>query len=71
LEEALITGGKHVWQLSEGGDNSLELSCAAEGLFLGRRPLIERREDGYFVRPQAELERLLGCATVQTLIWTD
>jgi hypothetical protein len=58
----LITAGEHVWQLSEAGDNSLGLSCTAEGLFLGRTPLIERRGDGYFVRPQAELARLLGRA---------
>lgn len=54
--------GEHVWQLTEGGDNSLGLSCTSEGLFLGRTPLIERRDDGYFIRPQAELERLLGRA---------
>jgi hypothetical protein len=58
----LITAGEHVWQLSEAGDNSLGLSCTAEGLFPGRTPLIERRGDGYFVRPQAELARLLGRA---------
>jgi hypothetical protein len=58
----LITAGEHVWQLSEAGDNSLGLSCTAEGLFLGRTPLIERRGDGYFVRPRAELARLLGRA---------
>jgi hypothetical protein len=55
----LVIARQHVRRLSEGGDDSLGLSCTAEGLFLGRTPLIERRDDGYVVRPPVELERLL------------
>lgn len=54
--------GVHLWRLSEGGDRSLGLCCTEDGLFLGRTPLIERREGRYSVRPQADLERLLGRA---------
>jgi hypothetical protein len=55
----LIPAGQHVWRLSEGGDGNLGLSCTEDGLFLGRTALVERRGDGYFVRPQADVERLL------------
>jgi len=49
-------------RLSDRPNNDLELSCTAGGFFLGRTPLIERRDGGYFILPQAELERLLNCA---------
>ena len=55
----MIPAGQHLWRLSEGGDGSLGLCCTEDGLFLGRTALVERRGDGYFVRPQADVERLL------------
>jgi hypothetical protein len=58
----VIPAGVHFWSLSGGGDRSLGLSCTEDGLFLGRTPLIERREKGWVVRPRADLERLLGRA---------
>jgi hypothetical protein len=58
----LIPAGQHLWRLSKGGDGSLGLCCTEDGLFLGRTTLVERRGDGYFVRPQADVERLLKCA---------
>ena len=57
----MITGDTSVSRLGAGGDG-LAVSCSAEGLFLGRTALIERRGDHYVLRPPAELERLLGRA---------
>jgi hypothetical protein len=58
----LTTGDTCVSRLRGSSDDSLALSCTSEGLFLGRTALIERCADGYVVRPQTELERLLGRA---------
>ena len=48
----------HFWRLSEGGDNNLGLACTDDGLFLGRTPLIERRDGRFTVRDRGEIERL-------------
>ncbi len=48
----------HFWRLSEGGDNNLGLACTDNGLFLGRTPLIERRDGRFTVRDRSEIERL-------------
>jgi hypothetical protein len=56
----MIPAGYNLWRLSAGGDRNLGLCCTEDGLFLGRTPLIERRGGNYVVRPQADLERLLG-----------
>jgi hypothetical protein len=58
----MIPSGVQLWKLSAGGDRSLGLSCTEEGLFLGRTALIERGTKGYLLRPQPDLERLLGRA---------
>lgn len=50
----------HLWRLSEGGANNLGLACTDDGLFLGRTPLIERRDRQYVVRDRNEIERLLA-----------
>lgn len=49
----------HVWRLSEGGGNNLGPAVTSEGLFLGRTPLIERRDGRFVVRDWHDLERLL------------
>jgi hypothetical protein len=58
----MISAGHHLWRLSAGGERNLGLCCSEDGLFLGRRPLIERRGGAYVVRPRAELDRLFGRA---------
>jgi len=58
----MIPAGPHLWRLSVGGDRNLGLCCTEDGLFLGRTPLIERRGGAFVVRPQADLDRLFGCA---------
>jgi hypothetical protein len=58
----MIPAGHHPWRLSAGGDRNLGLCCSEDGLFLGGTPLIERCSGTYVVRPQADLERLLGRA---------
>jgi hypothetical protein len=52
----------HMWRLSEAGDDNLGLACSDDGLFIGRRPLIEERDGQFFVRQQHDIERLLTCA---------
>jgi hypothetical protein len=49
----------HVWRLSEAGESNLGLACTKDGLELGCTALIERRDQGFFVRQQSEIERLL------------
>lgn len=50
-------------RLARRGGESLGPSCGEDGLFLGGTALIERQNNGrYAVRPQDELERLLGRA---------
>ena len=58
----MLPAGQHLWRLSAGGDRNLGLCCSEDGLFLGRTPLIERCGGACAVRPQADLERLLGRA---------
>src|ERR1700720_1281568 len=55
----------HVWRLSEAGERNLGLACTKDGLVLGRTALIERRDQGFIVRKQSEIERLL-CRAYQT-----
>jgi hypothetical protein len=47
------------WRLNEGTQDNLGLACTEDGLFLGRTPLIERRDQRYVVRERGEIERLL------------
>jgi hypothetical protein len=49
-------------RLSEAGENNLGLACTADGLLLGRTPLIERRGERFVVREPSEIARLLGRA---------
>jgi hypothetical protein len=49
-----------IWRLSEPGADNLGLACNEEGLFLGRTPLIERRDGRFVVRDARELQRLLS-----------
>src|SRR5262245_13621384 len=58
----MTAAGYQLWCLSAGGDRNLGLCCTEDGLFLGRTQLIERRDGAYFVRPQADLDRLFGRA---------
>lgn len=51
-----------LWRLSEASDGNLGLACTADGLLLGRTPLIERRGEHFVVRAQYEIERLFGRA---------
>jgi len=50
------------WRLSEASDDNLGLACTADGLLLGRTPLIERRGEHFIVRAQHDIERLFGRA---------
>lgn len=50
------------WRLSEAGENNLGLACTADGLLLGRTPLIERRGARFVVRERTEVERLFDRA---------
>jgi hypothetical protein len=52
----------HMWRLSEADDDNLGLACSDDGLFLGRTPLIERRDGKFVARQQQDIERLLTCA---------
>jgi hypothetical protein len=47
------------WRLNERIEDNLGLACTDDGLFLGRTPLIERRDKHYVVRERGEIERLL------------
>jgi len=51
-----------IWRLSEASDGNLGLACTADGLLLGRTPLIERRGEHFVMREQCEIERLFGRA---------
>jgi hypothetical protein len=48
-----------VWRLSEYGEDNLGLACTKDGLVLGRTPLVERRDQRFFVREKSEIEQLL------------
>jgi len=52
----------HMWRLSEAGEDNLGLACSDDGLFIGRTPLIEKRDGHFAVREQREIERLLSRA---------
>jgi hypothetical protein len=52
----------HMWRLSEAGDDNLVLACSDDGLFIGRTPLIEKRDGHFVVRQQHDIERLLSRA---------
>jgi len=47
------------WRLNERTVDNVGLACTEDGLFLGRRPLIERLDKRYVAREQGEIERLL------------
>jgi hypothetical protein len=47
------------WRLNERTADNLGLACTEDGPFLGRTPLIERRDQRYVVRERSEIERLL------------
>ena len=49
----------YIWRLSEGGEHNLGLACTHDGLILGRTPLVERRDQSFFVRDRSEIRRLL------------
>lgn len=49
----------YIWRLSEGGEDNLGLACTNDGLILGRTPLVERRDQSFFVRDRREIRRLL------------
>ena len=50
------------WRLSEASNGNLGLACTAEGLLLGRTPLIARRGERFMVREEREIERLFSRA---------
>ena len=50
------------WRLSEANDENLGLACTANGLLLGRTPLIERCGERFVVREQRDIERLFSRA---------
>jgi hypothetical protein len=52
----------HMWRLSEAGDDNLGLACSDDGLFIGRTPLIEKRDGHFVTRQQHDIEWLLTCA---------
>ena len=52
----------HLWRLSEAGEDNLGLACSDDGLFIGRTPLIEKRDGQFFVRQRHDIERLLSRA---------
>jgi hypothetical protein len=51
-----------IWRLSERGKDNLGPAVTADGLVLGRTPLIERRGDNFAVRDRNEIKRLLSHA---------
>jgi hypothetical protein len=50
------------WRLREGGEENLGPAITADGLVLGRTPLVERRGARFVVRERTEIERLLSAA---------
>lgn len=50
------------WRLSEATDDNLGLTCTADGLLLGRTPIVARRGEHFVVREQREIERLFSRA---------
>lgn len=51
-----------IWRLSEAGADNLGLACDDKGLFLGRTPLLERRDDRFVVRNARDIQRLFSRA---------
>jgi hypothetical protein len=51
-----------MWRLSEAGEDNLGLACSDDGLFIGRTPLIEKRDGHFVTRQQHDIEWLLTCA---------
>jgi hypothetical protein len=49
-----------IWRLSEPGADNLGLACSEDGLFLGRTPLIERRDGRFVLRDARDIQRLLS-----------
>lgn len=47
------------WRLTEGGEDNFGPAITADGLVIGRTPLIERRDERFVVRERCEIERLL------------
>jgi hypothetical protein len=60
----MVTSGMFhpIWRLSEPGADNLGLACNEEGLFLGRTPLIGRRDGRFVVRDGHDVGRLLSRA---------
>jgi len=52
----------HFWRLSAASEDNLGLACTADGLLLGRTPLIARCGERFVVRGQREIERLFSRA---------
>lgn len=50
------------WRLSEATDDNLGLACTADGLLLGRTPIVARHGERFVVREQREIERLFSRA---------
>jgi hypothetical protein len=50
------------WRLSAAGESNLGLACTADGLLLGRTPLIARCDERFVVRERHEIERLFSRA---------
>ena len=50
------------WRLGEYSNDNLGIACTAQGLVLGRTPLIERRDGRFVVRERSEIEHLLSRA---------
>lgn len=49
----------HLWRLTESSESNLGLTITADGVLLGRTPLVERRDEQFVVRDRREVERLL------------
>ncbi len=56
----MIETTTRVWTLTEDRGESLGLSCAEDGLFLGRTPLLECQGGRFVPRPENDLERILN-----------
>ena len=56
------TRGRSFVEAERGRAGCLGVACTEDGLFLGGTALIERRQSCYAVRPQADLDRLVGRA---------
>jgi hypothetical protein len=50
------------WRLNEARDGNLGLACTADGLLLGRTPIVARCGERFVVRERREIERLFSRA---------